>query len=158
MTKFKLDYDVQEIQSLGSWDLNTNHKASFLLRKLEEHKKPIVWIDADAEVRKYPSYFDIIQEDIGVHYENMMNLKSGVVFVNNTEPAKRILERWKKNSEVRPSIFDQKHLQNVLRGDYIESHKATVFFLPDSYYHIFDIHKGIPVVEHYQESRKFRRR
>ena len=158
LKKFKLDYDVEEIESLGSWDLNCNHKASFLLRKLKEHQTPVIWVDADAVVRKYPTYFDVIQEDIGVHYENMNSLKAGVVFVNNTEPAKKVLERWKKNSETQPKIFDQKHLQSVLRGEYIETHNATVFFLPDSYYHIFDIHKGEPVLEHYQESRRFRRK
>lgn len=156
MKEFKLDYDVQGINSLGSWDLNTNHKATFLLKKLEEHKAPIIWIDADAVVRKYPSYFDIIKEDIGVHYENMTSLKSGVVFVNNTESAKEVLRRWQRNSEKEPKIFDQKHLQSVLRGEYIETHRATVFFLPDSYYHIFDLSKGEPVVEHFQASRKLR--
>ena len=158
MKKFKLEYDIEEIKSLGSWNLNINHKASFLLRKLEEHKKSVIWIDADAIVRKYPTYFDIIQEDIGVHYENMVGLKGGVVFVNNTQSAKIVLERWKKNSENMPSILDQRHLQGVLRGEYIETHNATVFFLPDSYYHIWDLSKGKPTIEHFQASRRFRRR
>jgi len=158
LKKFCIKHDVERIESLGSWDKNTNHKAVFIKRKLLKYMSPVVWIDADAEITRYPKYFDVIEEDIGVYYENLSKLKSGTIFFNHTVPALKVLERWEENSR-NHEITDQTHLQHVLRGEYIESHKVTLFCLPCSYCYIVDIMEGWckPVITHYQSSRKFRR-
>ena len=157
LKKFNLDYDIENIESLGSWDLNTNYKATFIKKKLLKHKQPIVWLDADSEVVKYPKYFDVIEEDIGVCYENLSKLKSGTIYFNHTDKALKILNRWEINSK-NTNITDQMHLQQVLRGEYIESHNVTLFCLPSSYYCIYDIMKDWtePVIKQYQASRRHR--
>lgn len=61
LEKFNIPYDIEAVKSKGAWKENAFYKIPFIIKKLKEHKHPLVWIDADAEVMQYPALFDTIE-------------------------------------------------------------------------------------------------
>ena len=86
-------------------------------------------------------------------YAQLIDDEKGVTLASVSDLS---LSKGKKAKNT--NITDQMHLQQVLRGEYIESHNVTLFCLPSSYYCIYDIMKDWtePVIKQYQASRRHR--
>lgn len=157
LVKFKLRHDVTAIETLGSWSANTGHKAAFMQQQRERHTGPIVWLDADAEVVKYPLAFDVLDGcDIAVHFRRDNELLSGTLYVGDTPKAREVLAAWVRRCEQFPSEWDQRNLQAALgMVPGVNLHK-----LPAAYTCIFDaddmLEQGEPVILHHQASRRLR--
>ena len=149
LKEFGIPYDIEGIESQGSWIANVRYRVNFLLRKLDEYRQPIVWIDADGVVVQYPKLFDTMNADIALHYFNGQSL-GGTMWFNDNDNAREILRSWDKRSDAKYKL-DQRYLQDVL-----ENPKYNVYRLPPSYTHIFDMMVGDPVILHNQASRRFK--
>lgn len=105
--RFNIPHSIEQLPSDNDWIKNLMRKPAFMLRKLEELKKPIVWLDADCEVMQYPTMLD--ENDYDLQIFNWMPVKkpeehaadpqrlvaaSGVVYLNYTTPAQRLLYQW----------------------------------------------------------------
>jgi len=128
----KIDnYKIYAKDSLGSWENNTQIKASIILDAMKEFDKPILWIDIDARIRGGLNYFNELSCDVCCYYLktnwNHHELLSGTIYFGNTKKAKTILEKWiklnNKNSE-----WDQRNLQSV-----IDNTKCNKTILPSDY-------------------------
>jgi len=157
LDKFQLPYDVTPIDTLGSWSANTGHKAAFMQKMRERHTGPIVWLDADAEVMKYPLAFDVLDGcDIGVHFRRDSELLSGTLYVGDTPKAREVLAAWVRRCEECPNEWDQRNLHAALGM----VHGVKLHRLPAAYTCIFDaddmLKQGEPVILHHQASRRLR--
>ena len=163
MDKFKIPHDVRSIVNQKCWFKNTNHKPTFLLQMLKAHpNKNIIWIDCDAEFKRYPVLFDSLTCNIAAfefsqakyyphNKSNLMELLSGTLFLQNNESTISLVEKWIEECRTHPKVWDQKSLQKVVGDSY---HK-----LPGEYCCIHNRMTEIknPVIVHYQASRKVRK-
>jgi len=166
--KLSLETDFVGIDSKGSWEHNCCHKPQFLLKMLEKHKRPIVWIDADAVILKKPLFFDSLECDIALRIyddlplEHPSKVNTATVYLQNTEQVKELLKLWEARchyvleNKIGGS-WDQSALRDVL---FQEGSPITVKPLPDSYCTIYD--KKITPLENavilqYQASRLFKK-
>ena len=157
--------DIVEVPDLGSWQQNTQHKPQFLLDMLEKHAPhPILYLDADATLERYPALLDGMDErcDIAVHFRNWLSegrnrpdeLLSGTIYIANNDKMRALFESWIKSNEENPDTWDQKTLEMALKDS-----DAVVEKLPAEYCAIFD---GMPeagnnpVVSQWQASRRLR--
>jgi hypothetical protein len=94
--EFGVSYDISEAQSRGSYSANCLMKPEFILDKLKEHKKPILWMDCDTQFRLPFSDFNNVESDIGMatHSGNMEGIKASPLYFNYTEGAFRIIREW----------------------------------------------------------------
>src|SRR5437762_233752 len=84
-------------------------KPTFILKKMEEYKLPVLFMDTDFVFLKFPSIF-FSQESTDIDFMSCnwnevqqpkkeltpsLHSSSGVLFFNNTEPTKRFLRQWK---------------------------------------------------------------
>src|SRR3990167_8507360 len=46
--KFAIEHCVEGIQDLGSWEKNCAFKPYFMQKKMEQYKRPLLWVDVDA--------------------------------------------------------------------------------------------------------------
>lgn len=150
---FKIPYKITPKKDTGDWVKNCAMKPGFILEQWGASNVPIVWLDADAVVKKNPYLFIRIDTDMGAHfrcdkrYHN--ELLSGTLFFNKTDGAKRILEKWVERCEKYEGEWDQIALADVVsRMDDI-----SVYRLPSTYTKIFDTMEGDAVIEHFQHSR-----
>lgn len=170
--KWNLSFDIEGIDSFGSWELNCGYKPFFLFRKLQELKKPILWIDADAVILKRPEVIEAFAADLavrineGLPIDHPSKVISSTIFVNYTPEGAELLRRWAEEgnkqlgqNERKEEFWDQIALRNVI---YNQTHNAKVIGLPLEYTkiseHPFDTEAvKDPVIEHYQASRRFKK-
>lgn len=159
---FKVPFYMEPVKNLGSWVKNCNYKSEFCKKMLQTYNMSIVWLDCDAEVLKYPSLFNELDDyDMAVatshKLSNPTEILSGTLFFNNTPGAITLLDKWIEECKLNPVKWDQKNLQKVL-GDC--ANQIKVFDLPPGYAKIFD-NSRIPeedaVIVHWQASRKYKR-
>jgi hypothetical protein len=167
--QFGLENCIEGIKSTGSWELNCAYKPFFIYKKLEELKRPVLWVDADGIFKKNPKFLDVFSADFAVRIENCAldhpsKVISSTVYVNYTPPGVRIVKLWAEESHKqltdagrKGEFWDQIALRNVL---FSSAHQGTVKPLPLSYAKIFDhpgdlAHPEPAVIEHYQASRLY---
>ena len=155
LKEFKLPYEIEKRKSLGSWMKNNNQKPAFILEKLKQYDK-IVWLDADAVVKRYPAYFDLIEEDIAVNYPNKIDLFAATILLRNIPTVRSLIEKWVEKTEEVPHIIEQTHLKSLVH-DYQIDKKINIFYLPDTYcYVVGRTRRGKPVILQTQASRKMK--
>jgi hypothetical protein len=167
--RFGLETDVVGIESRGDWLANVHYKTNFMLDKLKEHKRDIVWLDADAVVNTYPTLFDNFDGDVGVHYIDwarhtkgriaQMELDDAVTYLAYNERVLSLLGDWIAFNKACPRRAEQLNLQIMLEQGEYEKKGLKVVNLPAEYCTIFDTMADVenPIIEQFQASRQLRR-
>ena len=168
---WKLDYDIQLVPNLGSWQKNTSYKAQFIYEMLIKHKKDVCFLDADAQILKYPELlFNLPECTLAAHLNDWMKLwrkiegnpkrelLSGTLVFKYNELG---LELAKIYMEVcqNSTTWEQKILQELVE----RNPKYKLFNLPPEYTCIIMRDGKIPVwyckdpiILHWQASRQYR--
>jgi hypothetical protein len=163
-----VDHDIRGVPNFGSWEANTRHKPFFIRKMLDEHRGPVVWLDADAVVRKYPHLFTMVMADVGVYYQltgptakrfGGVELVTATMFFSNNDRARSLLDAWISEQD-RPDqpeiqLIEQRALQRAIPA-WRQACGGSVSFLPQSYCKIFDSQDDKIITQH-QASRRFGR-
>lgn len=165
-----IPYNILGVENRGSWHKNTAMKAEFIYEMLEtlaDAARAVVFVDADAQVRRYPDFFDSLDVDMGLAYRDYRvfpsgprkagkELLSGTIYVANTSVSRAILRAWMAENAIHPTTWEQRNLQAVV--DRLEPAFARLAELPPTYCQIFDSMRtaGPAVIEHFQKSRVYR--
>jgi hypothetical protein len=166
---YQLETSIEGIPNQGSWEINCGYKPFFILKKLEELKAPVLWVDADAVFERLPEVLPEFEADLatyidpGVDKNHKSKVRSGTVYVNYTPKALVLVNRWAQaslnqllNRNRTEEFWDQIALRNVLMGS-----DADTQALPLEYVKIFDHAEDSrlvskPVITHYQASRRLK--
>jgi hypothetical protein len=165
--EFNLPHFLKPIEDLGSWEKNTHYKANFISDCLERFSENLVYVDVDAEFKRYPDLFESLDCDIAYRTENFRwrqnEALSGTIFIRNNDNARSLVNLWKsinENNEAfrsKPDTWEQSNLQRATK----QIPEVIYKNLPPEYTYIFDHTKTMypsisPVIEHFQASRKSR--
>jgi len=165
--EFNLPHFLKPIEDLGSWEKNTHYKANFISDCLERFSENLVYVDVDAEFKRYPDLFESLDCDIAYRTENFRwrqnEALSGTIFIRNNDKVRSLVNLWKSINELTPAIrnkpdtWEQANLQRATQ----QSPEIIYENLPPEYTYIFDHTKTMypsisPVIEHFQASRKSR--
>lgn len=168
--KWSIEYDIQGVASLGTWEKNCAFKPAFIHTKMLEHNRPLLWVDADGVFKQKPNFNDFDKCDFSVRVNEFLpeshesRIVSNAIFVRNTPEVLLIIEEWKElcANEIADKnrileFWDQMALCSVL------SPKKDLKFLPMplKYSKIFDfddlfISEEEVIIEHYQASRRLK--
>ncbi|MFX0140288.1 MAG: hypothetical protein ACFFDN_41995 [Candidatus Hodarchaeota archaeon] len=163
LKKFELIYEIQGINSLGTWRENSNFCAKQVLEMLQKYKKPVLRVDCDAIFQRFPEDLENLDCDIaGVIWKNSKlrpggELLGGTLFFNYTQKGIEIVKEWILRCKMNPRARNSDLLQMILRN-----RKNEVKFkeLPLNYCTIFDsMQREVrkPIILHYQASRRFKK-
>jgi hypothetical protein len=148
LTNLNIEHYVKHYESRGYWEANTRIKPEFLLECLNKfNNKSVVYIDADAIVRKPLDLFNEIHEDIGVYCSNAAdnfshNYLTGTIFLKNNIKIKRFISDWINLQDGMVIGVDQDSFEQALKKNtYI-----TIYKLPQSYVKIFDNVDTNPII------------
>jgi len=168
--QFHLETEIEGVPSFGSWELNCAYKPFFILKKLEELKRPVLWVDADGVFVRKPEILEEFKADFATRINRDLSethpsrVVSSTIYVNYTPNAVKILQSWTQecrrmllDPQRTEEFWDQIALRNVLN-----TVKADVRSLPLAYIKIFDHplddeQEPNPVIMHYQASRRLKR-
>lgn len=154
LREFCLYYRIEERPTRGHWFKNLNQKPEVIRdTMLANPGTPIVWLDADARVVRYPQLFEQINCDFAAHWLAGDELLSSTMYWGNTPKSIELIEAWCDLAQREPMTMDQRLLQRIVDND----KTINVFKLPESYACIFDRGK-VPedevVIRQMQLSRK----
>jgi hypothetical protein len=90
---FKLPYQIEQLENTGSWAKNCLLKPPYLLRKLDELKSPILWLDADLDLVKKPEIAEV-KGDIGVISGTSYRWHACVLLLIPTANTNLFLHNW----------------------------------------------------------------
>lgn len=111
LNKFDLPHDIVEMPPMESWTKACSFKSTFILDKLLTYRRPVIWLDIDTEVWRFPTLL-FGDEDFGIynwHADNNHHLdgtfdynpqaktlccSGGVQKWGYTAPAIELLLRW----------------------------------------------------------------
>lgn len=89
---------IEERRDSGSWLANTRLKPEFILQKLVELKKPVLWLDVDASIRSLPLELSLPMDCdfMGVHQRigPRRTWHVGTMVFNYSTESISLLERW----------------------------------------------------------------
>lgn len=165
-----------DMPSKKSWVHNCTMKAEVILRALDEFKCGIVWTDADARFRSYPTEFNKLKDfDFGCYWiPNVWNqprnahlkpwsrgneaLNGSTLYFNNTEKSKKLLHDWQIESEANPTRWEQQSLQKV--WEHHDNEGLKTYNFNQGYAKVFDVRwfegEHPLVIEQMQASRKLK--
>lgn len=154
-----ISHFLKRYERLATWEQTTRLKPVFVdycLKKFPD--KDILYLDADAVVRKPLVFFDGVTADISMLFHahkqgNMhyLRISGGTVFVRNTPGGRRFAELWKDaEKECSWLTLDEDMIYMAFR----DMAGISIAVLPPNYYKIFDKPGMEPVIEHFQASRE----
>jgi hypothetical protein len=93
---FNVKHDITELESAGSYSKNCLMKPGFILKKLTEYKKPVIWMDCDTCFISPFSDFNNLTVDIGMasHNGTLDQITASPIFFNYSIGAFKILREW----------------------------------------------------------------
>jgi len=171
--EFNVPLKTYACPATGTWRGNLNHKSATILKAFEEFPdKDIVFVDADAIIRRWPALFDELSAkavyDVSACFFSYTKrsgdkdeLLSGTLWLRNAEVGRAIVQRWHEVGLERRDVRHQYCLKLAIEEVRRNGVPVRVFRHPFAYTCIFDYRearKGVaPVIEHYQASRRLRR-
>jgi len=166
---------ITSTMSVGSWVENTMRKPYMILRAWDEiPTKAIVWVDADARIKKYPSYFDELYLD-NIDFSvfqmgSQSRITSGTIYMKKSPHVKKFIERWWELCQIdKERLGDQHTLRKLIKNEGYAKYNIKYRPLPYEYCYIYDdsLRKLAPninpilnedvVVLHTQASRKVKK-
>ncbi len=169
LDKFELQYQIYQRPNLHNWTHNGKYKTDIILTALETHPdNDIVFLDADAQIRKTPYAFKQIPEEynIGVclldwckfwhnqEGQSRRELLGATLFFRNNPETIKFVERWHKENQT-SNKWGQLILQEMLFAK-----QMKYFELPIEYCQIIKEGASVSdetVIAQWQASRQGRR-
>ena len=153
LRSWKIPHEIHFIEGKGSWLKSVLHKAIFIKEMMLKHNRPIVWLDADTEIKQYPQLFEEITEDFAVNYFEPTIACGGVLFFNTTPKGIKLLDAWITEIYNNPGDNDQVNLYKAIQ----KNPDVSIKHLPREYC-TFDLCKdqSNPVLWSRQASRRLK--
>lgn len=158
LDNFNLNYYFKEVEDAGYWEANTRIKPHFILECLQQFPdKNVLYLDADALVKKPLDYFNHISSDVAFYKTKGMaemshDYLASTMFFKNTANTVGLVKQWiTEQVDGKRTQVDQDSLDIAMDklGDTI-----TVAALNPGYIKIFDKdYDGEVYIEQYQASR-----
>ena len=158
LDEFNLNYHFKEVEDAGYWEANTRIKPHFILECLKKFpNKNILYLDADALVKKPLDYFNTIDADVAFYKTKGLpgmshDYLASTMFFSNTANTMALVEQWiTEQVDGKQTQVDQDSLDVAMEklGDTL-----TVEALNPGYIKIFDKdYDGDIYIEQYQASR-----
>ncbi|WP_227430615.1 putative nucleotide-diphospho-sugar transferase [Psychrobacter sp. I-STPA6b] len=158
LDNLNINHYLQSVPDQGYWEANTRIKPYFLQHCLTRFaNKNILYLDADAVVKRPLDYFENIDTDIAVYETHRAKGMShdyltGTIFLRQTPATHDLVEKWcmaqqpEKKTQVDQDSFDSAMQQMKAQ--------LSIEPLPLGYIKIFDKdYSGTVYIEQYQASR-----
>lgn len=157
-----LEYRIEGIAPFGKWHEHTCYKPIYILQKMEELKRPLLWIDADAQIVQKPLFAWDCDLALRLYEEYPPDHPSypvtGTLYFGDTPEALSFVQSWAQAAQkaLREKEFT---VDQQLFGRILLKSQAKVQVLPAGYAAIFDenLSEKETFIIHYQASRLYKK-
>lgn len=162
LQRLDLPHVVRQVPNRGSW-IGNGFACQLFIRAMHDERPEadFLFMDVDVTIHCDPWPFLRMNKpcDLGVHYFDNREMLTGTLYLPAGPRRREILTRWIQLNRANPGVWDQKNLQAMVAID----SSIKVFRLPPEYCCITDLQRKrtphiIPIIEHFQASRRFKHR
>lgn len=115
-----IEYDIQEKESLGDYRLNCLSKPEYILNKMRELNRPVIWLDIDSRVHQKLKAFDDIDSSVDVIFSS--STKEHIDEISEQEKAAFISDDYKLRMLVNGMKASPLYFGNTQRSiDFLQS-------------------------------------
>ena len=159
LDRLGLNYHLREYPEQVTWEATTRFKPKFIADCMQQFPSfNILYVDADAIVRELPDFCDTVSSDVAIlfspvlhRHRRALSIAAGTLFIRNTPGGQRFVAAWNEQAaHVIPTTRDEDMIYMAFPA--LEGVSFTA--LPKAYSKIFDSPGPVPVIEHFQASRK----
>ncbi len=167
---FDLEFVIEGFTSLGSWEKNCCYKADFILEKLKQYQKPVLWIDVDGYIVKPLNFFNDLTCDMCAFIDHDLpndhpsKLRTSTLFCNYSEKSITLIKNWISSCKTSLAAKERSEVwdQAVLRDIALKQTEASILDMPLTYLAIASHLKDAsqvkdPHIVHTQASRLYKK-
>jgi hypothetical protein len=138
LKQHNIPFDIRNMKSKGSYRSNCLAKPRFILERMNEYRKPLVWLDVDSLVHRELAVFDQFADkvDIGMAFPKIPTQedpsitfpKASPIYLNYTPKALEFMYKWvdaSENVEQRSNILFDHEVLVKLFEELLKSHTGT---------------------------------
>jgi hypothetical protein len=114
LREYDIPHHIELFPGKGTWQKNNHYKADFIYEKLQRYQQPIVWLDADTEIRQYPDLFNTLKCDIAVNYFKGKQLCGGVMYFDYSPAAFTLIQLWQEENARHPDRWESDNLDRAI--------------------------------------------
>ena len=132
-----LQHRIDRLESTGSYLGNTCMKGSYVLTCLKAHEDPLLWIDVDGSIYRYPrELLDLDGYDMAARRRRQVNEYGytwhvGTLWFAPTAAAREFAEIWSQHAQG----TDENRFEHAWRQ---MSDRIRIFELPEQYFFIYN--------------------
>jgi hypothetical protein len=91
-----ISIEIENVQDLGAYWKNTLQKPSYILRKIKEHQRDLIWIDIDTKIYQYNDCFKKWESDIimASFTGTLQGIKASPIGIKYNERSINFLAEW----------------------------------------------------------------
>lgn len=155
-------YDLRPRKSIGDLKTNLHQKIPFIREMLDLYKgRPVLWIDADAQVRRWPTILDASNYAYRVYpfdcafargstQDRVDMVMGGTLFFSNTNGARSLLDEWGRQTVRTPKLYDFENLDRALVaiGRHAQTFELSLEYCWVDRWFRSRFPKANPVIEH----------
>ncbi|MDX2288764.1 MAG: putative nucleotide-diphospho-sugar transferase [Hyphomicrobiaceae bacterium] len=154
-----INHHLRRYERRSTWEATTRLKPGFVADCLARFAgQDVLYVDADAVLHQQPLFFDDVVTDVALLFAPVMrdrkrslSIAAGTLYIRNTPGGRRFAETWaRQDNKSGPLTLDE----DMIYMAFPELEGVTFTALPRAYSKIFDSDGPVPVIEHFQASRR----
>nr|MCK7671958.1 hypothetical protein [Bradyrhizobium sp. 2S1] len=106
LAEFQIACDIVPIDTADGEQIRASEKSAFMLRMWEEHREPLLFIEADATLSEpplLPSYLDC---DVALHKWNRWEMSARTLYFGRSPAAEALLRNWHHIATAYPAVWE----------------------------------------------------
>ncbi|WP_309296313.1 hypothetical protein [Bradyrhizobium sp. Ce-3] len=106
LAEFDIACDIAPIDTADGETMRAPEKSAFMLRMWEEHREPLLFIEADATLSEPPLLPSHLACDIALHKWNRWEMSARTLHLGRTPAAEALLRNWHHIATAYPGVWD----------------------------------------------------
>ena len=106
LAEFEIACDIVPIDTADGEHMRPSEKSGFMLRMWEEHREPLLFIEADATLSEPPLLPSFLDCDIALHKWNRWEMSARTLYVGRSPAAEALLRNWHHIATAYPAVWE----------------------------------------------------
>lgn len=106
LAEFEIASDIVPIDTADGQHMRASEKSAFMLQMWQEHREPLLFIEADATLSEPPLLPSSLGCDIALHKWNRWEMSARTLYLGRTAAAEALLNNWHHLAIAYPAVWE----------------------------------------------------
>jgi len=106
LAEYQIGCDIAAVDTADDGRMRASEKAAFVLQMWQQHREPLLFIEADADLTEPPMLPSNLDCDVALHKWNRWEMSARTLFVGRSAAAEALLRNWHHLATAYPSVWE----------------------------------------------------